>query len=97
MDGSSAGYWNQNIERKGSLSTDIISIIQPDEVDKARQLGRYAGTVFVRTPSGSAYEADVQVTDLSVKNKAVYSVAFDAKEVGLTQEFMLPIPSEEEE
>ena len=97
MDGSSAGYWNNNIQKKGSLSTDVIKIIQPTEADLARQLARYAGTVFVRTPNGEAYEADVQVTDLSLKNKAVYSIAFDATEVGLTKAFMLPIPETEEE
>lgn len=96
MDGTSGGYWNSNIERKGSLNTDIIRLIQPTEIASARQLARYPGTVFVRTPGGDAYEADVQVTDLSLKNKAVYTVAFDATEVGLTQEFMLPIPAEEE-
>ena len=97
MDGTSSGYWNSNIQRKSSLSTDVIRIIQPTEVDLARRLGRHAGTVFVRTPNGDAYEADVQVTDLSSKNKAVYAIAFDATEVGLTQEFMLPIPQNEEE
>ena len=97
IDGSTAGYWNSNIERKSSLSTDVIKIIQPNEANLARQLGRYAGTVFVRTTNGDAYEADVQVTDLSSKNKAVYAIAFDATEVGLTQEYMLPIPETEEE
>lgn len=97
MDGNSSGYWNSNVRKKSSLSTDVIRIIQPTEADLARQLGRYAGTVFVRTPAGEAYEADVQVTELSSKNRAVYSIAFDAIEVGLTAEFMLPIPEVEEE
>ena len=92
MDGSVDGYWNPNIERTASLSTDIIKIVQPKEIDLARKLARYAGPAFVRTPNGSAYEADVQVTDVSIKNEAVTSIAIDATEIGLTQEFMLPIP-----
>ena len=63
----------------------------------SRQLGRYAGAVFVRTANGSAYPADVQITDLSVKNKAVTAIAVDATEVGLTEEFMLPSPYEVED
>lgn len=96
MDGSVDGYWNKNIEHGASYSSSIIKLIQPEEVTLARQLARYAGAVFVRTPNGSAYSADVQVTDLSVKNKAVTAVAFDATEVGLTEEFMLPNPYEAE-
>lgn len=92
LDGTTDGYWNENIERKGSYSSSVIKLIQPDEVNLARALGRYAGAVFVRTANGSAYTADVQVTDLSVKNEAVTYVAFDATEVELTNEFMLPSP-----
>ena len=92
MDGSVDGYWNNNIMRRGSLSTDAIKIIQQNDINLVRQLARYAGAVFVRTPEGSAYEANVQVTDLSNKNRAVLSVAIDATEIGTTKEFMLPIP-----
>lgn len=94
MDGSSDGYWNQNIERKSSLNSSIIKILQPQDIERARSLARYAGPVFVRLPNGSAFEADVQVTDLSVKNKAVTAIAIDATEIGLTNEFMLPTPYE---
>ena len=97
MDGSSDGYWNQNIERSGSLSTDVIRLEQPNEISLAKQLARYPGVVFVRTPNGDAYEADVQVTNLSATHKNLTSVAIDATEVGLTQEFMLPVPETEEE
>lgn len=94
MDGSVDGYWRKNIEHGGSYNSSIIKLIQPEEVNMARALARYAGAVFVRTPNGSAFPADVQVTDLSVKNKAVTAIAIDATEVGLTEEFMLPNPYE---
>ena len=100
MDGSVDGYWNQNIERGGSYNSSIIKLIQPEEINLARLLARYAGAVFVRTANGSAFTADVQVTDMSVKNEAVTAIAIDATEVGLTEEFMLPTPfvlEEEEE
>ena len=92
MNGTSSGYWNRNIERKSSLSSSIIKIAQPRDIERARMLARYAGAVFVRLPNGSAFEADVQVTDLSVKNEAVTAVAFDATEISTTREFLLPIP-----
>lgn len=97
MDGSVDGYWNRNILRKGKLHTDVIKLIQQNEIDLVRQLARYPGAVFVRTPDGCAYEADVQVSDLSTKNSAVLSIALDATEIGLTDEFILPTPFEEEE
>lgn len=92
MDGSSDGYWNPNIERSSSLSTDVIRITQESDIEMTRKLARYSGPVFVRTPIGSAYEADVQVSDMSVDNSAIMAVAIDATEIGLTQEFILPNP-----
>ncbi len=97
MDGSSDAYWNPNIERKGSLSSSVIKIVQTEEVDLVRALARYDGAVFVRLPDGSAYEADVQVTSLSRENEAVTSIAVDATEIGLTREFILPSPYELED
>lgn len=97
MDGSVDGYWNKNIERKSSLGSAIIKIIQPKDIERTRLLARYTGPVFVRLPNGSAYEADVQITDLSVKNEAVTTIQVDATEIGLTDEFKLPIPFDLEE
>ena len=91
MDGSVDGYWNSNIERKGTYSSDLIRLEQQSDIDKARMLARYPGAVFVRTPDGSAFEADVQVTDLSTEGN-LSTIAIDATEIGLTGEFMLPIP-----
>ena len=54
----------------------------------------------MRLPNGSAYEADVQVSDLSAENSRIMTIALDATEVDLTEEFMLPNPyllDEEEE
>ena len=96
MDGSVDGYWNRNIERGASYNSSIIKLLQPEEINLARQLARYAGAVFVRTANGSAFTADVQVSDLSVKNEAITAIAVDATEVELTEEFMLASPYEQE-
>ena len=97
LDGSSDAYWNPNITRTASLKTDVIPLVQPDEIEAVRKLARYPGAVFVRTPNGCAYEANVEVTDMSSSNKKIVAVSFDATQVGLTSEFMLPIPFELEE
>ena len=92
LDGSIGAYWNQGIERSGSLSTDAIKILQQDDIDLTRRLARYTGPVFVRTREGTAFQADVQISNLNTKNIAVMSIAIDATEVNLTDEFMLPTP-----
>lgn len=92
LNGDSDGYWNQGIERKGSLSSDVIRLIQEEDIIKARQLARYPGAVFVRLPDGSAYEADVQVSDMSTEG-VIMAIAVDATEIALTDEFMLPTPN----
>lgn len=97
LDGGIDGYWNQNIERQAKLSTDLIWIEQQDVIDKTRELARYAGPVYVRTPEGTAYEADVQVTDMSGTNNIIMAVAIDATEVDVTAEFLLPTPYRKEE
>lgn len=91
MDGSTDAYWNDNVTRTGSLSSDLIRLDSQDEVNLARQLARYTGAVFVRTPDGAAYEADVQVSNMST-NGPLEAITIDATEIGLTQEFILPTP-----
>ncbi len=91
MDGGTDAYWNDNIERTASLSSDFVRLDQQTDVALARQLARYPGAVFVRTPDGSAYEADVQVSDISTEG-VIEAIALDATEIGLTQEFILPSP-----
>ena len=97
LDGSSDAYWNPNITRTASLKTDVVPLYQDMEIEAVRKLARYPGAIFVRTPNGCAYEANVQVSDMSSSNKKLVAVSFDATQVGLTREFMLPIPFELEE
>ena len=92
LDGSIGAYWNRGVERTGSLNTDAIKVLQQDDIELTRRLGRYTGPVFVRTREGTAFEADVQISNLNTKNIAVMSIAIDATEVDLTEEFMLPTP-----
>ena len=96
MNGDIDAYWNQNVEHKGSLNSDVIRLNSQQDIWTARELAQYPGAVFVRTPDGSAYEADVQITDMSV-NGPLEAIAIDATEISLTQEFVLPTPYDLEE
>ena len=89
LDGQRDAHFNQGVSRTGKLSTDIIRLDDQRTVALVRDLARYAGTAFVRTPDGSAYEAVVQVTDMSTTG-AITAVTLDAQEVRLTDAHMLP-------
>jgi len=94
MDGSREGYWAPGRERDARLSTDVMRIADAGKATALRSLAQHAGPVWVRTPDGSAYEADVQVTDMDVSGGAI-AVQLDAKEVdGRT--YVLPVPQTEE-
>lgn len=98
LDGSRDAYWNGNIEHNDSLNSDLIRLESQEDVNLARQLGHFAGAVFVRTPEGEAYEANVQISDMSTTG-LFEAIAIDAEEIGITDEFILPTPftAEEEE
>lgn len=88
MDGSRGGGWNPGIGRTASLSTDVLRIENPETVAALYDMAQTAGPVFVRTPAGAAFEANVEA-DMDMDNDQVLSVALDAEECGLTDEFML--------
>lgn len=94
LDGSTDAYYNQGIRRTARFSTNVLRLADPDVVAAVRELARFVGPAFVRTPDGSAYEADVQVTDLT-PTWELAAVSISATEVALTPEYMLP-PTEEE-
>lgn len=88
MDGSSGGAWNANVKSTASISTQLIKLSDPEQQDLVRELGKYPGAVFVRTPNGLAYEADVQVDKLDWSyDKLVMSVSFSITKFDLTDEF----------
>lgn len=96
MDGQMDGYWNQTIERTASLNSRLIRLQSQEDVLMVRALARYAGPVFVRLPDGSAYTADVQVSDMSTTG-LLETIAIDATEIRLADEYRLPTPFSIEE
>lgn len=86
LDGSIDGYWNEGTERKGTYNSDIIRVWEQDKVVALRRLASYAGSCFVRTPDGCAYEANVQVNSMGGQRRSyALAVTIDADEVALTR------------
>ena len=83
------GYWNESVERTAGLSTDVLRVGDPERIAALSALAQHAGPCFVRTPMGSAYEADVQVGGMErASNSGVCPVSLDATEVSLTADYM---------
>lgn len=88
MDGTQDGYWNSSVSRTGALGSTLVQLWQQESVDSVKALARYTGAAFVRTPDGSAYTADVQVTDVTPDGNRLTTVAISATEIDLVESFM---------
>ena len=88
LDGTQKGAWGASVIRQASLSTDTIYITDEDTQRKVRDLARYQGAVFVRTPLGQAYTANVEVNKISKEyDSKIMAVSFDCTEIDLTSDF----------
>lgn len=88
LDGSRPGRWNPGVNRTPELQTDLIRLEEPEQIEKMYALANYSGPIFVRTPQGFAFEADVQVSSVKFQYKSLLvGVTFKATEVTLTNAF----------
>ncbi len=93
MDGLYQGYWNKGAKRKVSLSTDIIKASDYKLKEAIKALGRYAGPVYVRTPDGSAYAANVTLdTFPNDYDQLTMSIKLTAEEIALPILYMIADP-----
>jgi hypothetical protein len=60
--GSIVGDWNKGIRRTGTVKS-VYMTANESEIIALRALARYAGICHVRTPDGSSFHADVQVSE----------------------------------
>lgn len=97
MDGTDAGYWNAGVDRSASLGSDAVGIDEQGVIDAVRALGDHAGAVFVRTPDGRAYCANVDVGKIAAKSsRGLVSIDLDADEIALDDGYRIPLPVAEE-
>ena len=96
VDGSVTGRWDKAIEMKSSYSSDVIAIDDLQTVNAVRSLGSHAGACFVRDVSGMAFQANVNIPDLSRDYKTPFKMAarLDAVAVDTDELFWLQ-PGEE--
>lgn len=92
LDGTQRGAWGASVIRKASLKTDTVYLKDEEVQKKIRELARYQGAVFVRTPLGQAYTANVEVDEISkTYDSKVMAVSFTCTEIDITSEFMATI------
>ena len=88
LDGKTAGYWDSAVSRTSTFSTDLMRLDR-DQRSLVSELARHVGPCFVRTPVGSAYEADMQVGNISdTYNTSAVGVSINATEVRLTESYL---------
>ena len=63
LGGHVAGDHNRAVTRDLSASTVVVRGDDADVVAQIRALARYAGVCHVRTPDGSSFAADVQISE----------------------------------
>lgn len=63
LGGSVAGDWNPAVTRDLSASTTVLAVIDPDTIKAMRALASYAGICHIRTPEGSSFACDIQVSE----------------------------------
>lgn len=95
-DGVNNVYWNKGAKRTAKYSSQLIRLDSQEDIEAARQLARYPGAVFVRTPDGSAFPADVQINEMSTSG-VIQVFSLSITEIALTDEFMLMDYEEPEE
>ena len=71
LGGSVQGDWNPAVSRTASIGTVLVDPNDSDTIEAMRRLSTYPGICHVRTPDGSSFAADVQVSS----EKASYANA----------------------
>ena len=63
LDGSVKGFWNAGVGRSGDISSVSIPMLEEDVISALRRLSEYEGRCHLRTPDGSSFPADIQVSE----------------------------------
>lgn len=63
LGGSIQGDWNAGVQRSTSINTVALDMLDAENIALMRQLSEYAGICHVRTPDGSSFFADIQVSE----------------------------------
>lgn len=87
MDGKREGNWDAGTERTASVTTDLIKLGSDEQRRLVRDMARHEGPVFVRTGSGLAFEADVELESVvETYESGAIAVSLEITEIALTAE-----------
>ena len=89
FDGTRIGWWDGSASRTASLKTAMVKVESAEQRAALSSLARYAGPVFVRTPTGAAFPANVVPSEIGTAySSGAVSVSLSCEEVELTAEHM---------
>lgn len=88
LDGETLGWWNGSSRRSASLKTSLIKFQSAEQEEAIAAVAKHAGPVFVRTPAGAAFPANVVPSISRTYTNREVSVSFECAEVALTSEHM---------
>ena len=65
LGGSVQGYWDAAVDRTGNVGAVVIDIDNLDivTIEKLRKLAVYAGICYIRTPEGSSFACNIDVSE----------------------------------
>ena len=63
LGGSVLGDWGPAVSRTSSVNASVLALDDEDTIRDLRRLAAHSGICHVRTPDGSSYSADVQVSE----------------------------------
>ena len=63
LGGSIRGYWMKGVQRKSSVTAVHIPDDEEGLIEAMRRLSEYEGECHIRTPEGSSFTADIQVSE----------------------------------
>ncbi len=98
VDGTTTTHWNEAVTRSAELSTDTIRFKDAKHQALVRDMLNHAGSVFVRTPDGLAFAADVQAGsiersyDTKVVGMSFRAVEHDLGDAGRPGEMDISVP-----
>lgn len=81
LGGSQQGDWNPAVERKLDLSVILRIEEDADTIAQMRDLSVYPGICHVRTPDGSSFSADVEITETRSVNSPVAEFSINITQI----------------
>lgn len=69
LGGSVQGDWNPAVQRKTTVNTIAVGVEDTERIRNLRRLAVYTGICHIRTPEGSSFAADIQVSEAMKNSK----------------------------